>query len=209
MTLPILYSYRRCPYAMRARMALHYAGVQVEIREIVLRDKPKHMLAVSPKATVPVLVMQDGSVIDESLDIMTWSLSQHDPDGWLTSDPRYTELIAENDGSFKRALDQYKYANRFPDQPAEHYRQQGELFLIKLEALLQQQRYLLGDKLTQADVAIFPFIRQYVMVDSAWFSTSPYPYLRTWLEAMIASTLFENIMKKYPTWTGLPSKVGY
>jgi glutathione S-transferase len=205
MTLPILYSYRRCPYAMRARMALSYAGIQVEIREIALRDKPKHMLAVSPKGTVPVLVLPDGGVIDESLDIMIWSLNQHDPDGWLTSDPRCAELIAENDGCFKRALDQYKYASRFPEQPAVHYRQQGEVFLTKLEELLSKHCYLLGDNLTQADIAIFPFIRQFSMVDSAWFASSPYPHLRVWLEALVASELFENIMKKYPTWTELLS----
>src|SRR5690606_27614836 len=120
MSLPILYSYRRCPYAMRARMALHYAGIKFEIREIALRDKPQHMLAVSPKGTVPVLVLADGKVIDESLDVMAWALAQSDPDIWLTSDPRCAELITENDGNFKQALDQYKYASRFPEQSAEH-----------------------------------------------------------------------------------------
>lgn len=205
MSLPILYSYRRCPYAMRARMALHYAGIKVEIREIALRDKPQHMLAVSPKGTVPVLVLADGKIIDESLDVMTWALAQNDPDTWLTSDPRCVELIAENDGSFKRALDQYKYASRFPEQSAEHYRQQGEVFLAKLEALLSHHRYLLGNNLTQADIAIFPFIRQFSMVDAAWFAASDYPCLRNWLDALVASDLFESIMKKYPTWIEQPS----
>jgi len=132
--LPILYSYRRCPYAMRARMALSYAGVPVEIREISLKDKPAHMLQVSPKGTVPVLVLSGGQVIDQSLEIMQWALQQHDADDWLSADPHRTALlIAENDGSFKQNLDRYKYAIRFPEHSAEDYRQQGELFLAKLE----------------------------------------------------------------------------
>lgn len=199
MSLPILYSYRRCPYAMRARMALRYAGIEVEIREIALRDKPQHMLAVSPKGTVPVLVLDNGEVLDESLDIMAWALAQNDRDGWLTGNPLYPELIAENDGSFKRALDQYKYAIRFPEQPAETYRQQGEVFLARLEALLARHSYLLGEKITQADIAIFPFIRQFSMVDAEWFASSPYPRLRNWLTSLMASDLFISVMQKHPT----------
>ncbi|PKO25316.1 MAG: glutathione S-transferase [Betaproteobacteria bacterium HGW-Betaproteobacteria-8] len=200
MTEPMLYSYRRCPYAMRARMALRYAGIDVEIREIVLRDKPRHMLAVSPKGTVPVLVLPDGKVIDESMDIMAWALSRNDPDGWLTEDSRFHELIAENDGSFKRALDQYKYATRFPERSAEAYRQQGEQFLARLEALLAEHAYLLSDKLTQADVAIFPFIRQFSMVDADWFATATYPRLRQWLAGLLASNLFNDVMQKQTAW---------
>jgi glutathione S-transferase len=202
MSLPILYSYRRCPYAMRARMALRYAGIEVEIREIALRDKPQHMLAVSPKGTVPVLVLDNGEGLDESLDIMAWALAHNDRDGWLTSDPLCSELIAENDGSFKRALDQYKYAIRFPEQPAETYRQQGEIFLARLEALLAHHSCLLGEKITQADIAIFPFIRQFSMVDAEWFASSPYPRLRNWLTGLMASDLFVSVMQKHPTWTG-------
>jgi len=200
MTQPILYSYRRCPYAMRARMALRYAGIDVEIREIILRDKPRHMLAVSPKGTVPVLVLPDGRVIDESLDIMAWALAQQDPDGWLTDDGLFQELIAENDGSFKQALDQYKYATRFPEKSAEVYRQQGERFLARLEALLAEHAYLLSDKLTQADVAIFPFIRQFSMVDADWFAAAPYPRLRQWLAGLLVSDLFTGVMQKQTAW---------
>lgn len=196
MTRPILYSYRRCPYAMRARMALRYAGISVETREVVLGDKPRHMLAVSPKGTVPVLVLPDGKVIDESLDIMAWALAQQDPDGWLTDNRLFQELITENDGSFKRALDQYKYATRFPEQSAEVYRQQGERFLARLEALLSEHAYLLSEKLTQADVAIFPFIRQFSMVDTDWFAEAPYPRLRQWLAGLLASELFNGVMQK-------------
>lgn len=196
MTRPILYSYRRCPYAMRARMALRYAGISVETREVVLGDKPRHMLAASPKGTVPVLVLPDGKVIDESLDIMAWALAQQDPDGWLTDNRLFQELITENDGSFKRALDQYKYATRFPEQSAEVYRQQGERFLARLEALLSEHAYLLSEKLTQADVAIFPFIRQFSMVDRDWFAEAPYPHLRQWLAGLLASELFNAVMQK-------------
>lgn len=181
-------------------MALRYAGIIVEIREIILRDKPRHMLTVSPKGTVPVLVLPDGKVIDESLDIMAWALSRNDPDGWLTNDSRFQELIAENDGSFKRALDQYKYATRFPEQSAETYRQQGERFLVRLEALLAEHAYLLSDKLTQADVAIFPFIRQFSMVDADWFAAAHYPRLRQWLAGLLASDLFNGVMQKQTAW---------
>lgn len=199
--LPILYSYRRCPYAMRARMALKYTGIAVETREIALKDKPKSMLQVSPKGTVPVLVLADGTVLEESLDIMRWALQQRDDDGWLDVDSeRLQALIAENDGSFKQALDKYKYAIRFPEQPAESYRSQGELFLQKLEALLNQHRYLLEDRISQADIAIFPFIRQFAAVDSAWFETAPYPKLKGWLNEMVQSALFVSIMEKQPTY---------
>lgn len=201
--LPVLYSYRRCPYAMRARMALHYAGISVEIREIVLKDKPAHMLQVSPKGTVPVLVLPDGSVIDESLDIMRWALQQHDPEDWLDSQAHQAQaesLITENDGPFKRALDQYKYAIRFPEQPPEIYRAQGEEFLKQLEARLHQHIYLLSDQTNLADVAIFPFVRQFSMVDQAWFEATSYHRVKAWLQAWLASERFSAIMQKYPTY---------
>lgn len=185
-------------------MALHYAGIAVEIREIVLKDKPAHMLQVSPKGTVPVLILPDGSVIDESLDIMRWALQQHDPEGWLGSPARLAQverLIAENDGSFKRALDQYKYAIRFPEQPPETYRAQGEVFLQQLESHLQQHSYLLGEYPSLADVAIFPFVRQFSMVDQAWFEGATYPRLQAWLQVWLESGRFAAIMQKYPVYT--------
>jgi glutathione S-transferase len=181
-------------------MALRYAEVEIEIREIALRDKPQPMLAVSPKGTVPVLVLDNGEVLDESLDIMAWALAHNDRDGWLTSSPLCSELITENDGSFKLALDQYKYAIRFPERPAETYRQQGEIFIARLEALLARHSYLLGEKITQADIAIFPFIRQFSMVDAEWFAASPYPGLKSWLAGLMASDLFISVMQKHPTW---------
>jgi glutathione S-transferase len=186
---------------MRARMALKYTGIAVETREIALKDKPKSMLQVSPKGTVPVLVLADGTVLEESLDIMRWALQQADKDDWLDVDSECLQaLIAENDGSFKQALDKYKYAIRFPEQPAESYRSQGELFLQKLEALLNQHRCLLKDRISQADIAIFPFIRQFAAVDAAWFETASYPKLKGWLNEMVQSALFVSIMEKQPTY---------
>ncbi len=197
MALPILYSYRRCPYAMRARMTLKYAGIAVEIREIALKDKPEEMLKVSPKATVPVLVLDDGTVLEESLDIMRWALPQNDSDGWLATNSELTQqLIAENDSSFKRALDKYKYAIRFPEQSVETYRAQGEVFLQKLEMLLNESQFLLKDQVSLADIAIFPFVRQFSAVDSAWFEVAPYPKLKAWLKDLVESKLFVSIMEK-------------
>lgn len=200
--LPILYSYRRCPYAMRARMALSYAGIPVEIREISLKQKPAHMLQVSPKGTVPVLVLPDGQVIEQSLEIMHWALQQHDADGWLSADPQHAALlIAENDGSFKQHLDRYKYAIRFPEHSAEDYRAQGELFLAKLEQHLQQSTFLLGDEISFADIAIFPFIRQFAAVDHDWFESTGYIKLKSWLQHLVESALFKRVMVKYPDYT--------
>lgn len=196
----ILYSYRRCPYAMRARMALKLADIEVEIREISLRDKPAHMLQVSSKATVPVLVLVDGTVIDESIDIMLFALKNHA----LTANRHEvcSAFILENDSSFKQALDCYKYPERCPAQTQTEYRQQGEIFLQKLENLLSKNTYLLHATPCIADIAIFPFIRQFAAVDSAWFAQSDYPKLRAWLENWIQSDLFKSIMTKNPTYVG-------
>ena len=203
MPLPILYSYRRCPYAMRARMALKYANINVEIREIALKEKPAEMLIASPKGTVPVLVLQDGQVLEQSLDIMYWALQQRDIDGWLTADKPLTQrLIAENDGSFKQALDKYKYAIRFPEQSVEFYRAQAEVFLQKLERLLAQSAFLLGDKVSLADIALFPFIRQFSGVDPVWFEAAAYLKLKAWLKQLVDSDLFVDIMQKRPTYAG-------
>ena len=202
-TMPaILYSFRRCPYAMRARMAIAYAGIPVLLREILLKDKPKEMLLSSPKGTVPVLILEDKSVLDESEDIMRWALGQNDPDGWLNGAVNDTrELILENDGTFKQALDKYKYADRFPEHSASSYRQQGALFLVKLEKRLQQSTFLMGESAALSDIAIFPFIRQFAGVDPDWFKNSPYPNLRRWLNFWVSSALFDQIMQKYAVWS--------
>lgn len=201
MSLPILYSYRRCPYAMRARMALRYANIAVQIIEISLRDKPSAMLQASPKGTVPVLVLTDGRVIEQSLEIMDWALNQTDPLNWAYDNQpsvqdEMQKLIAYNDSDFKAALDRYKYPERYPGHNAEVYRAQGEQFLQQLENKLNQQRFLLGERISKADIAIFPFIRQFARVDQTWFNTSPYPRLQAWLSHLCESELFQQIMQK-------------
>nr|WP_256344094.1 glutathione S-transferase [Pseudomonas costantinii] len=192
----MLYSFRRCPYAMRARLALRYCGVPVNIVEVSLKAKPAEMLALSPKGTVPVLSV-DGRVIDESLAIMQWALAQNDPDDWLLQDDlRVLELIAENDQVFKHHLNRYKYAERYPEQPMEHYRAEGEVFLQKLEGLLAGRDYLLADHLSLADVALAPFVRQFAHVDREWFAGTPYQRLQAWLQRFLESPLFIAVMAK-------------
>jgi len=210
---PVLYSYRRCPYAMRARISLYLSGIQVEQREIVFWDKPEPMLSASPKGTVPVLILPDGQVIDESREIMFWAfqaMSQNMAQNrqacsnWLpTSAERLQQMnhwIDENDTEFKGWLDKYKYADRFPEQRPIAYRQAGEVFLEKLNTALASQNYLLGGTATMADIAVFPFIRQFVNVDKVWFTQANYPHLKTWLEGMLASEYFNAIMKNRPVW---------
>lgn len=197
---PTLYSFRRCPYAMRARMALYYAGCAVEIVEVSLKAKPAELLARSPKGTVPVLVLAE-RVIDESLDIMGWALACNDPDDWrLAHDPtalhQIAELIAYNDQTFKHHLDRYKYAVRHPEYSQEHYRDLGAVFLQRLEDRLLTRDFLVADHLSLADVALAPFVRQFCYVDPDWFWQSPYPKLRVWLERFLASELFTAVMAK-------------
>ncbi|NVZ50520.1 glutathione S-transferase [Pseudomonas sp. B6002] len=196
MSEALLYSFRRCPYAMRARLALRYSGVPVRIVEVSLKAKPAEMLALSPKGTVPVLSV-DGRVIEESLEIMQWALAQNDPDNWLLQgDPAILALIAENDQDFKYYLNRYKYAERYPEQPMEHYRAGGEVFLQKLESLLAERDYLVANHLTLADAALAPFVRQYAHVDRVWFAGTSYKRLQVWLERFLASPLFMAVMAK-------------
>ena len=191
-----LYSFRRCPYAMRARMALRYSAVPVEIVEVSLKAKPAEMLAISPKGTVPVLDA-GGQVIDESLEIMRWALAQNDPDNWLLGgDSRIAELIEANDQVFKIHLNRYKYAERYPEQPMEVYRAEGALFLQKLDELLEGRDYLLSNHPSLADIALLPFVRQFAHVDRDWFAQTPYVRLQAWLQRFLESELFTGIMKK-------------
>jgi len=195
-----LYSFRRCPYAMRARMALRYAGVPVEIVEVSLKNKPAEMLVLSPKGTVPVL-NADGVVIDESLQIMRWALAQNDPDDWLLAGDSFAalwmeKLIEGNDQIFKSALNRYKYAERYPEQPMEAYRAEGALFLQKLDELLEGRDYLLADHPSLADIALLPFVWQFAHVDREWFAQTPYARLQAWLQRFLESDLFTSIMKK-------------
>ena len=196
--LPILYSFRRCPYAMRARMAIAVGGVQVELREVVLRDKPPELIKASEKSTVPVLVLPDGFVIDESLDIMRWALAQNDPDGWLIADDLH--LIHQNDGPFKAALDRYKYPHRYGLDTDTSYRDEGLAILRHLEAKLQNQPFLSGETRGLTDIAIFPFIRQFAATDQTWFDAQPMPALHRWLGTLLSSDLFACIMTRYPRW---------
>ncbi len=198
MSSNILYSFRRCPYAMRARMAIAVSGIKVELREVVLRDKPQALLELSPKATVPVLQTNEGTIIDESLDIMHWALQQSDPENWLAIIDH--DLITNNDGDFKHWLDRYKYADRYPKQSEQFFRQQGEKTLFRLEQCLIKTRYLSSQSITLTDIALFPFIRQFAFVDINWFEQTPYPNLQNWLNTFINSPLFIRVMKKYPPW---------
>jgi glutathione S-transferase len=208
MPLPILYSFRRCPYAMRARSALIVSGITVELREVELRDKPAAMLTASPKGSVPVLVLpagqMAGKVIDESWDIMLWALRQHDPQAWSGKDGCHVQaalpMLIENDTAFKHSLDRYKYPERFSGQPQSAYRSAGEQFLRQLEQRLCATRYLLCETFTLADAALLPFVRQFAAVDAGWFATAPYPALRSWLERFTSSELYSLVMRKFPAW---------
>lgn len=198
--LPLLYSFRRCPYAIRARMAIYSAAIPIRIEEVSLKDKPRALLECSSKGTVPVLVDGD-KVIDESLEIMQWALEQNDPDNWYVSLSQEElsnshELIGDNDGEFKTWLDRYKYADRHPEHSQEYYRSQCGSYLERLEAVLQHQLCLIKHEITFADIAIFPFVRQFSMVDQDWFSQGPYPNLNRWLRSLLELPLFIRVMAK-------------
>lgn len=201
---PILYSFRRCPYAMRARMAIAASGVTCQLREVVLRDKPAEMLEASPKGTVPVIVEPDGTVIDESLDVMFWSLGQNDPGHWLSPDSGSLEemntLIEACDGPFKHALDRYKYPGRYENIDRLEQRANGLNYLETLDQRLSRAPYLFGTRISLADIAIFPFVRQFANTDRAWFDAQPLPRLQTWLADHLSSPLFAAIMPKYKQW---------
>lgn len=180
-------------------MALAYAKINVQQCEIDLKNKPQEMLAASAKGTVPVLVLEDGRVIDESLDIMIWALSQSDPDGWLSPELRNkgAELIQINDVTFKPLLDNYKYPQNSEKKDPNYYRDKAQTYLNQLNSLLMKNHYLLANQISLADVALLPFIRQFYMVDSQWFTGSEYAHLQRWLHSFLNSALFLNIMKKH------------
>jgi len=201
-SLDCLYSFRRCPYAMRARLGVLFAGLQVELREVTLKNKPAQMLAISPKGTVPVLRLADGAVIDESRDIMVWALEQQDPQGLLDATvlDQANALIEQNDNEFKYWLDRYKYADRHVEMTQAEYRQRGEAFLQVLESLLESRAYLLGDNPSIADIGVMPFVRQFAHVDRDVFSQLPYLNLQRWLQGWLAHPLFLQTMIKLPVW---------
>ncbi|WP_239804818.1 glutathione S-transferase [Croceicoccus hydrothermalis] len=195
--LPVLYSFRRCPYAMRARLALMVTGTRCELREVKLSAKPDALLAASAKGTVPVMVLANGTVVDESIDIMRTALGSHDPEGWLDRDD--PALIAANDGDFKHDLDRYKYPERHGSDPLTH-RAAGLRFLSELDARLSHAAQLCGDTRGIVDAAIFPFVRQFAAVDREWFAAAPVPHVRKWLDGHLQSPLFAAIMTKRKPW---------
>ena len=196
--IPVIYGFRRCPYAMRARLALAISGTACELREVKLSAKPQPMLAASPKGTVPVLVLPDGQVIDESLDIMRWALQNRDPEGWLARENAM--LIATNDGPFKHALDRYKYPERHGVDAIEH-RGKGLAFLCQIDDRLAGAGQLCGAVRGLTDAAIIPFVRQFVAVDPAWFDAQPLAHLKHWLAGHLASDLFTAIMIRVAPWS--------
>jgi glutathione S-transferase len=196
--LPVLYSFRRCPYAMRARLALLVSGTRCELREVKLSAKPDALIEVSEKATVPVLVLPEGRVIDESIDIMRWALAQHDPEGWLDRDD--TGLIAANDRPFKQHLDRYKYPHRYENCDALEHRAAAMEYLQILEERLTGQSNLSGGTRGLTDLAIMPFVRQFAATDREWFAGQPIPQLAVWLSTHLASPLFEGVMAKLSPW---------
>ncbi len=202
---PRLYSFRRCPYAMRARLGLSVSGTSIRIREVVLRDKPAEMLELSPKGTVPVLHLPTGKILDESLDILTWALEQNDPEGWLIPSPDETQtLIARNDGPFKRALDRYNYPGRYPEEDVtiETQRAIGLEILHDLNTRITANNgQIMRPERSLADMAIFPFVRQFAHVDMDWFTAQPLSALQVGLDGHKNSALFKGIMPKYAQWT--------
>ena len=196
---PILWSFRRCPYAMRARLAVQSSGIEVELREILLKDKPQAFLDVSKSATVPALKDTD-TIIDESFDVMRWALAKSDPEGWLNMPSDWEDLIEECDGPFKSALDHTKYAVRYPDRDEAEERANASVFLRKLDGMLLDKKYLFGENPTLADMAILPFVRQFANTDRAWFDAQSWPHLIKWLDAFLDSAAFAGIMTKYTPW---------
>ena len=224
---PVLYSFRRCPYAMRARLALSTSGLPYSLREVALRSKPAELLAASAKGTVPVLVLPDGQVMDESLVIMRWALQQNDPERWLPDPGAATAeadaLIAQNDGPFKRVLDRYKYPNRYPAESAlaggaaafaAAHRQTGAAWLALLNGRLGSSRnatqmgWLLGERCGLADMALLPFVRQFAHTDRSWFAAQPWPALQAWLAGFEASALFDGVMGKVAVWVPVAPRLG-
>ncbi len=199
--LPLLYSFRRCPYAIRARMVLLVCGQAVRIREVRLRDKPAALRALSKAATVPVLQLPNGTVLTESLDIMRWAALESGLQQTLAiDDPQVVELIRANDEDFKPWLDRYKYFDRHPSHSQSYYRDRSACLLDLLEDRLAEQQWLLISGPTLADYAILPFVRQFAAVDRVWFDQSGYRRVREWLGACLQMPAFAQVMEKYPFW---------
>lgn len=198
----MLYTFRRCPYAMRARLAIAAANIQHKSTEVSLKQKPAELLALSPKATVPVLQTEDGRVLEESLDIMLWALETSDPHAWLPALEIEREIqlawIRKHDLEFKPLLDKYKYAVRHTELSLEQHRGNAVMWLQQLEDQLQQRQFLISSKCSLMDIAIFPFVRQFARVDWDWFEHNPtLPRLKVWLHYFLNLPLFLKIMEKH------------
>lgn len=203
--LPILYSLRNCPYAMRARMAIFKSSQMVLLRDLVLSNKPEEMMQASPKGTVPVLVLDNGTVVEESFDVMLWALYESDPRDLLHSLdenilPEMLKLINEFDNEFKACLEQYKCAKRYQEDNIEECRVACQQYLQKLEQRLAKHDFLMSDKESLADIALIPFIRQFARVERQWYLQSPYPKVRLWLNNYLQSAMFSKVMAKHPLW---------
>lgn len=207
--LPILYSLRNCPFAMRARLALFKAKQNVILRDVVLSNKPQAMLDASPKATVPVLVLKDNNVLEESLDIMLWAFNQADPHNFLHKNACENEenkniemmsLIAQFDEEFKTCLENYKCAKRYHESNLIECRQACEVHINNLEQRLTQHQFLISENESLADIALLPFIRQFARIERQWYLQSPYPHLKAWLNSYLQSAMFTKVMAKYPLW---------
>ncbi len=194
MSHPILYSFRRCPYAMRARLAISSARRTVVLREVVLRDKPEAMIAVSPKATVPVLILPDGQVIDESYDVMNWALG----DDGASAEER--ALVMQCDAEFKPYLDQYKYPNKQETYDRDQTLTNAGKYLSLLDERLEKNDFLFGDDRGFADIGIAPFVRQFAHVDRDWFLESEWKNVIRWYREFIEWDGFKSIMTKHPQW---------
>jgi len=208
--LPVLYSFRRCPYAMRARLALAVSGMACELREVVLKAKPAELLAASPKASVPVLVLANGEVIDQSLDIMRWALEHSDPGQWLPKTPQAAQVLAiieDCEQTFKPHLDRYKYPGRYAGADPLFHRTAAAAWLSGLEPQLAGTGWLFGAQAGLADMAIAPFVRQFAQTDTDWFESQDWPGLRNWLNTIVSCALFDSVMHKYPPWQSGASAV--
>ncbi len=219
MTLPVLYSLRNCPYAMRSRLAIFRSKQAVELRDVVLTDKPPQMIAASSKATVPILVLASSKVIDESLDVMLWALGESDPNNLLRTDSSTNESVSSNqtmgaikledirnlvalfDREFIPCLDAYKCAKRYHESNLQECRQACEVYIQQLEQRLSSHAYLIDDEESMADIALLPFIRKFAKVERQWYQQSPYLNLRRWLNRYLQSAMFNKVMAKYPLWS--------
>ena len=196
--LPILYSFRRCPYAIRTRLALSSANIRVEIREVVLREKPREFIKVSTSKTVPCLVTEE-KVIDESLDIMLWALKQNDPETWLDMPEEGFEVIDMIEKKFKPYLDKTKYSSRYPKADFEDNRIRATDILKDLD-IFQKGKYFFGNKISLCDVAVFPFVRQFAFININWFNAIPWKNLNDWLNYFLESEMFVSSQKKFIKW---------